>query len=77
MERADGAGGPTPDLDLDQVFDRVDERLAGGARRTSDVLARLEAHVARHAPGVELVAGGRMGKAAASMLAHLGAMRPL
>src|SRR6266542_667758 len=25
MERADGAAGPTPDLDLDQVFDRVDE----------------------------------------------------
>ncbi|QTR04270.1 M20/M25/M40 family metallo-hydrolase [Saccharothrix algeriensis] len=38
---------------------RCDMRLAGG-QRVDDVLAALRAHLARHAPDVELVPGGAM-----------------
>jgi len=55
-----GYGGPGTQTVLpNEAVAKCDVRLVPD-QRTSDVLAKLEAHVARHAPGVELVRGGHM-----------------
>jgi acetylornithine deacetylase/succinyl-diaminopimelate desuccinylase-like protein len=55
-----GYGGPGSQTILpNEAIAKCDVRLVPD-QRTGDVLAKLEAHVARHAPGVELVAGGHM-----------------
>jgi acetylornithine deacetylase/succinyl-diaminopimelate desuccinylase-like protein len=55
-----GYGGPgTQTILPNEAIAKCDVRLVPD-QRTGDVLAQLRAHVARHAPGVELVAGGHM-----------------
>jgi acetylornithine deacetylase/succinyl-diaminopimelate desuccinylase-like protein len=55
-----GYGGPgTQTILPNEAIAKCDVRLVPD-QRTGDVLAKLRAHVARHAPGVELVAGGHM-----------------
>src|SRR6266508_2642303 len=57
---AGGYGGPGTQTVLpNEAVAKCDVRLVPD-QRTSDVLAKLEAHFARHAPGVELVRGGHM-----------------
>src|SRR6266567_1823490 len=55
-----GYGGPgTQTILPNEAVAKCDVRLVPD-QRTGDVLAKLRAHVASHAPGVELVPGGHM-----------------
>jgi acetylornithine deacetylase/succinyl-diaminopimelate desuccinylase-like protein len=55
-----GYGGPgTQTILPNQAVAKCDVRLVPD-QTAADVLAKLRAHVARHAPGVELIAGGSM-----------------
>jgi Peptidase dimerisation domain len=55
-----GYGGPgTQTILPNQAVAKCDLRLVPD-QTAGDVLAKLRAHVARHAPGVELIAGGSM-----------------
>src|SRR4030095_10443826 len=58
LHGVDGAPGPQPGLPADAVA-KCDVRLVH-AQRAADIYARLEDHVRRHAPGVELARPGAM-----------------